>query len=358
MLKSIPRTLLFLGLAGMPSFIAAKPMPFSGATVAHYNQRDILSLLHPEPDPLSSAPGETYIVRPGDTAWNIATSHDITFEELKKANPSVQDWDNILVGQALNIPGPCNGGLPGPPPWTPNPNDIQVIEALAVHNLDQDEGAPLQDVYSTFQGDGSLHSNWPAKSQWVSFNAMWNHVEPGLGRTCVGGVQSNSEQETKDLKDAILTISAEFLIDPRFVLAVVLQESNGCVRVATTTPSNEIRNPGVMQTSNGAGSCNDGVEVSPCPQNEIYKMILDGVHGGDNNLVKAINSASFVPGLGPAEEAQAFYRAARTYNSGFSSFTDGADLAQNGAMECYSSDIGNRLLGWYSAEHTCWLNHD
>lgn len=86
-------------------------------------------------------------------------------------------------------------------------------------------------------------------------------------------------------------------------------------------------------------------------------MIWDGVHGGGNNLVTALNLAGFIQGLGPAEEAQAFYRAARMYNSGFFSFTQGSDLAQGGSSECYSSDIGNRLTGWYWAGNSCGLNY-
>jgi hypothetical protein len=281
--------------------------------------------------------------------------HGIKLEELEHANPCVKDWNKIQVGQILNIPGPGNRGQPKP---RPSGGGTQVTKSLAVYNLDLDKGSPLRDVYSTFQGDGSLSSKWPAKSQWVSFNAMWNHVRSGLGHNCTGRVRSNSARETQDIRNAILSVSAKILIDPRFVLAVVLQESNGCVRVAATTSMDGIHNPGIMQTSNGVGSCNDGTAVSPCPQSQIYQMILDGVELGDNNLVKALNGAGSIHGLGLAEEAQAFYRAARMYNSGFFSFKKGADLGQNGAVEWYASDIGNRLLGWYWAEHSCGLNHD
>lgn len=346
-----------LGAIALPSLIWAIPTPSSPETVPLHHESSTLFVLYPPPNPLSQAAGDTYTVQPGDTAWNIALNHDVTYDELKNANPSVQDYDHIEVGQVLNVPSADNGGQPDAPPRPPKPDDTRVIESLAVTNLDLDEGAPLQDVYSTFEGDGSLQSNWPAKSQWVSFNAMWNHAQPGLGQNCVGGVQGNSEQEGRDLRDSILSVSADFLIDPRFVLAVVLQESNGCVRVVVTTSSNDIHNPGVMQTFNGVGSCNNGVEVSPCPQSEIHQMIWDGVHGGGNNLVTALNLAGFIQGLGPAEEAQAFYRAARMYNSGFFSFTQGSDLAQGGSSECYSSDIGNRLTGWYWAGNSCGLNY-
>ena len=41
-----------------------------------------------------------------------------------------------------------------------------------------------------------------------------------------------------------------------------------------------VRNPGLMQSHNGGGSCNDEGKVSePCPKSEIEEMIRDGVQG-------------------------------------------------------------------------------
>lgn len=56
------------------------------------------------------------------------------------------------------------------------------------------------------------------------------------------------------MHSAILDISAVSGIDARVILAVILQESTGCVRVITTAYSHD--NPGLMQSFNGTGSCN------------------------------------------------------------------------------------------------------
>lgn len=50
--------------------------------------------------------------------------------------------------------------------------------------------------------------------------------------------------------------------------------------------------------------------------------------------------------------AQAFYYAARIYNSG--DIPDPSDLGNaGGATNCYVSDIANRLTGWVTAASTC-----
>jgi hypothetical protein len=149
----------------------------------------------------------------------------------------------------------------------------------------------------------------------------------------------------------------------------MLQESEGCVRVRTTSAagSTTIFNPGLMQDHSGLHSCNPhGTEMKPCPYEQIYGMIQDGVAGttaGDglaaclNEAVKLSPSNSTVPP--PKSEAQAYYMAARLYNSGV---LDPAGILDNasGSTGCYCSDIANRLTGWTAADpkfpKTCCLD--
>jgi len=89
------------------------------------------------------------------------------------------------------------------------------------------------------------------------------------------GVPDDSDDEIQSLQDAINQVAQETFVDHRFILAVVLQESNGCVRVHTT--GNGVVNPGLMQSHNGPGSCNNnGWVQTPCPDSEILQMIEDG----------------------------------------------------------------------------------
>ena len=63
------------------------------------------------------------------------------------------------------------------------------------------------------------------------------------------GVPDNSDDEIATMKSTIQSIATTSSIDARFILAIIMQESSGCVRVITTQYS--VFNPGLMQTHNG-----------------------------------------------------------------------------------------------------------
>ncbi len=161
-------------------------------------------------------------------------------------------------------------------------------------------------------------------------------------------VSVDSDTEVTDLYNAIQDAATATKIDHRFILAVVMQESGGCVRAPTSNYG--VRNPGVMQDHDGDGTCNeDGVVKDPCPTSEIKEMVSDGSAGtqhGDG-LAQCINKSD-------ADNVSAFYKAARLYNSG--SIDKSGNLEDGVATHCYASDIANRLTGWVAADRDC--NHD
>lgn len=53
----------------------------------------------------------------------------------------------------------------------------------------------------------------------------------------------DSQAEVQDIYDAIQNVAADTKVDHRIILAVVMQESGGCVRAVTS--ENGVRNPGV-----------------------------------------------------------------------------------------------------------------
>lgn len=55
------------------------------------------------------------------------------------------------------------------------------------------------------------------------------------------------------------------------------------------------------------------------------------------------------------EVAEAYYRAARLYNSG--AIDPSNDLEKGGAEHCYVSDMANRLMGWTDSQNTCTLDN-
>ena len=166
------------------------------------------------------------------------------------------------------------------------------------------------------------------------------------------GVDDDSGPEVGAIWDSIEAVAADTGVDHRFILATIMQESGGCVRVPTTNYG--VRNPGLMQDHNGDATCNSDItgEVDdPCPTSVITQMISDGT-GGTNDgdgLANCINES------GLSDDSD-FYRAARLYNSG--SIDDSGNLEAGIATHCYSSDIANRLTGWVYADHGCTCDDD
>ncbi|KJX93021.1 muramidase like protein [Zymoseptoria brevis] len=161
-------------------------------------------------------------------------------------------------------------------------------------------------------------------------------------------VPKNSGEEVGDIWNAIQQVSGETGVDHRFILAIVMQESGGCVRVPGT--DNGVRNPGLLQDHDGAATCNENGVTTPCSQETITQMIRVGVAGtaAGDGLAQCINNAieQFHD-----EDAKAYYRAARNYNSG--SVADSGTLEEGIATHRYASDIANRLTGWVNPDHGC-----
>jgi len=171
-----------------------------------------------------------------------------------------------------------------------------------------------------------------------------------MGQNCVDKALRNTDNETAHVANAVLKYGDLSHVDPRLILATVLQASQACVRVPTTGGIG-LWNPGLMQSHNGLGTCwpgsnqsvpNAASQIVPCPQIQIDQMIYDGVSGpSEYTLATLINSrcSSGVP--------RGYYEAFRMYNSGINGLT--SDLShprQGDGTPQYVSDIANRVCGW------------
>ncbi|KAK4617955.1 hypothetical protein CLAFUW4_12508 [Fulvia fulva] len=212
----------------------------------------------------------------------------------------------------------------------------------------------LGNIYKMYTGTGEASSGWPSESTWISFDAAWTSNLDIMAKSCTQwGVPNNSDEENANLKSAIQSVAASSGVDERFVLAIVMQESNGCVRAPTTTYS--VSNPGLMQSFKGTATCNPGTATapqgqSPCPADSITQMISQGTNGsnpGDMSLVYALQKAG-------CDDVSKYYKAARIYNSG--SVASDGDLAGGVATHCYASNVANRLTGWTTATCGCDLD--
>jgi hypothetical protein len=157
-------------------------------------------------------------------------------------------------------------------------------------------------------------------------------------------VPNNTPEENNDISSAIQSVAGSTGIDARFILAIVMQESNGCVRAPTTNYG--VVNPGLMQSHDGSGSCNNGGVQNPCPSTEIVQMIKDGTSGTSSGD----GLQQILAGIGGTDVSM-YYQAARIYNSG--SIDGTKNLGAGIATHCYASDVANRLTGWTTAASTC-----
>ncbi|KAL6818093.1 hypothetical protein GGI42DRAFT_309346 [Trichoderma sp. SZMC 28013] len=209
------------------------------------------------------------------------------------------------------------------------------------------------DWYHLYLGNGSVAAGWPSKDKWVSFEDMFNSYKLQMYVACQylnWRLPNNDIDEVQAIWDGIQTASDATGVDHRLILAVIMQESHGCVRVNTTDLG--VRNPGVMQNHNGKASCNDNKKLTtPCPSATIHEMIREGTAGttSGDGLAHCIN----LSGNGDVSD---YYRAARIYNSGSISKT--GNLQSNIATHCYASDIANRLTGWVYAPSACTCDTD
>ncbi|KAK5996262.1 hypothetical protein PT974_03016 [Cladobotryum mycophilum] len=207
--------------------------------------------------------------------------------------------------------------------------------------------AAVADKYVFYKGDGSTGAGWPGQDKWGSYSQLWSANVPLMKKSCGwnGWGADNSDAEINAIGNAIQQISQQTGVDNRFILAVIMQESKGCVRVPTT--NNGVVNPGLMQSHNGSGSC---AGKNPCPNSQITQMVKDGTAGtsagaGLQQLIKQAASATGNTG------SRSFYGAARLYNSGSADY---GNLNNGlGSTACYASDVANRLTGWTLAASNC-----
>lgn len=186
------------------------------------------------------------------------------------------------------------------------------------------------DEYNCYSGGWQ---NYPDKSKWVSFDDMFNANKPAMAQGCsdLGLSPDDTGNQIGWIYNALQSVSEASLVDHRFLLATVMQESIGCVHVGAT--NNGVNNPGLMQSHDGSSFVGNDASAE-AQQASIRQMIVDGTQG----------TAS---GDGEAQGIDMYgniYEAARYYNSGQVNSADLNDA--QGATASYVNDIANRMTGW------------
>jgi len=217
-------------------------------------------------------------------------------------------------------------------------------------NINDGTGNRGTDTYNCYYGGWQ---SFPPKSEWIEFDAMWNYTKSAMSTSCsdlgVGSCSSgagafgagDSGEQIGQIWNAIQQVAESSLVDHRYILATIIQESSGCVNVcASTNPDpSQPDNPGLMQSDGGVTFVGNSASQSS-QQTSITQMVIDGTQGtalGDG-LVQCINQYGNI------------YEAARCYNSGS---VDSGNLNDGeGATDSYVNDIANRMTGWVYADQS------
>lgn len=208
-------------------------------------------------------------------------------------------------------------------------NGAKVTGANAWKPGEEEKGSKAIDAYSCYPKNGPANADgFAPKSTWCTFSSMWETNQKLLKPACSYNKwgADNTDAQNNMIKEAIMTVAKDSLVDPRVILATIMQESKGCLVVPTT--NNGKRNPGLMQSDNG-------VEFRGQNSN-ILQMVRDGTQGTSSGkgLVQLINQYGDV------------FSASRTYNSGEPNFNKNNLNAAYGSTTSYVNDIANRLTGW------------
>jgi len=236
-----------------------------------------------------------YVIKSGDTLFEVAKANGTTVDALEGVNPGVNPT-NLQIGETIKLPS----------------NDSSKSGTSKGHGSG---GSEAGKGYVNYSGPAT---NYPKPSQWAPF--------PTLVTQNKRLMKFHDTDEIINLViKAIDQVSHESGVDARAILCTVMQESNGDPKIATT--NNGVRNPGLMQSHNGA-------EFNPKDAaGSILQMIRDGTEGtkdgdGLKQLVKRYGN---------------YYEAFRGYNSGS---VDESNLNNAlGATEWYVRDMANRLMG-------------
>jgi hypothetical protein len=126
----------------------------------------------------------------------------------------------MIISLTLAVPAPQSGT---------GPTSAQVTNAAAfssgagTQSPNLNAGATGSGSYTCYSGGAQ---NFPDQSKWVSFADMFNANKQAMTTGCSGlGVQpEDTEEQIGQIYNAILQVSTASLVDPRFGLAIIMQE--------------------------------------------------------------------------------------------------------------------------------------
>ena len=151
----------------------------------------------------------------------------------------------IIIAVAVSVAGSSFSYTPS---FVHVTNEDAFTSGAATHNSvnDTSDGVGAgADQYTYYSGDWST---FPQSTAWVSFEDMWKNNLNTLRTSCgtLDEGPDNTEEQIQYIYDAIQDRANASLVDHRFIFAVILQESNGCIHIGQTKSTSGVSNPGLM----------------------------------------------------------------------------------------------------------------
>lgn len=240
-------------------------------------------------------------------------------------------------GRPMDHPDPRPGPQPTGYPPPSGAKGKKLEGAAAWKPGEESKGPKAHEGYTCYpKGGGSAGPEaFPARTEWATYDSLWSGNQELLLAGCKnnGWSPNNTPEQLAMIKEAIMTVAHESLVDPRIILTHIVQESKGCLACPTTNNGNG--NPGIMQSHEGVEFVGSSAPKDQQKQS-ILQMIRDGTSGtpAGDGIVQLMNRYGDV------------YTAARGYNSGENGLQKSNLNAAYGSTPSYVNDIANRLTGW------------
>lgn len=170
-------------------------------------------------------------VAPASTKTSTTTLKSTTFAVSTVTSTTTSSTSTKATS---SVAAPISTATSAKPSTTVVATSTSSTSSAASPTSTGSSGGSGSDTYKTYTGVGTTAAGWPDMSAWVNFDSMWTANMAYISISCTQfGEPNNSDQESADLKTAIQSVASSSSIDQRFILAVVMQESKGCVRAPT-----------------------------------------------------------------------------------------------------------------------------
>lgn len=170
------------------------------------------------------------------------------------------------------------------------------------------------------------YTSFPGKETWKDFDTLFNANVPSMR------IKGDQQSDIDRIKVALQQVGPQYNIEPRVLLAIMMQESHGDVGAFTTTSSDGLPTGGLFQCWN----CPGFYQQYGLSQAQITSM----VDGGAKHFKGDLDA------FGGCMEPRCVYPALRSYNSGPNAVNQNNLSEAPNATPAYVSDVVQRLGGW------------